>query len=90
MSRSDEVRARYEAELAVAELEDQLVALKGDVERCGECGRRTSSDSPELRAAKLQLRDARQAFRQARENGAVVNPATVEVTSEVLSPGGEQ
>jgi len=89
VARADELRAAYEAELAVVELEDQLAAAKATVERCGECGRRTSADAPELRDLKQELRDARQRFRETREGGAVAQPATIEVVSALPAPGGE-
>lgn len=54
MSRADEIRARSEAEIAVAELEDRLIAAK-------EAGEDTES-------LKLDLRQARQSFRELREN----------------------
>lgn len=69
MSRAEEVRARYEAELAVADLEDRLVAAK----EAGE----------PLAELKLELRAARQEYRLQREGAATVNPATVEVSAEV-------
>lgn len=89
MARADELRAAYEAELAVVELEDQLAAAKATVERCGECGRRTSVDPPELADLKRRVREARQAFRATREGAVVVQPATVEVTAGLPAPGGE-
>lgn len=89
MSRVDDLRAAYEAELAVAELEDQLVAAKATVERCGECGRRTSVDPPELRDLKTQVRQARRGLRELREGGATASPSTVEVATELPAAGGE-
>lgn len=89
MSRADDLRATYEAELAVVELEDQLAAAKATVERCGGCGRRTSVDPPELRDLKRELRLKRQQFRETREGSAVAQPATIEVTSALPAPGGE-
>lgn len=89
MSRADELRARYEAEAAVLEAEDALAAAKATVDRCTECGRRKSADSPELRDVKLRLREARRAFREQREGAATVQPATIEVTSTVPGPGGD-
>lgn len=69
MSRADEIRAKAEAEIAVAELEDQLLAAK------------ESGDVPaEL---KLELREARRTFRELRESDAVASPATVSAAAEV-------
>lgn len=73
MSRVEELRAKYEAELAVAELEDRLVAMKADPD----------ADPGELRDLKLQLREARRKFRTLRAGDAAVNPATVEATTSV-------
>lgn len=86
MSRADDLRDAHEAELAVVELEDELVRLKG-LKR---------PDPEKVRETKLALREARQAFRELRAGGpvapgdAVVSPATVEATAGVASPGGEQ
>lgn len=74
MSRAEQIRARYEAELEVAELEDELVAAK----EAGEVPR-------EL---KLQLREARRQFRLERAGSAQVSPATVEVVAGVEEIGG--
>ena len=69
MSRADDIRARADAEIAVAELEEQLLAAKetGDV----------PAD------LKHDLRAARQAFRQLREGDAVAAPETITATAEV-------
>lgn len=69
MSRADDLRARYEAELAVLDLEDSLIAAKqaGDTDRIAE--------------VKVALREARASFRAMR--GAVVDPATIEASAEV-------
>ena len=56
MSRADDLRAALEAELAVVELEDELVHLKG----------LKKQDQAKLREAKLALREARQAYREQR------------------------
>lgn len=69
MSRADDIRARAEAEIAVAELEDRLVEAK-------EAG----DDVEDL---KLELREARRAFREYREGDASVNPAAVSAAAEV-------
>lgn len=74
MSRAEQIRARYEAELEVAELEDELVAAK------------ESGEVP--RELKLQLREARRQFRLERAGSAQVSPATVEVTAGVNEIGG--
>ena len=70
MSRAEEVRARYEAELAVAELEEQLLAAKD-----------AGGDVP--RELKDQLREARRVFREMRSGDAAVNPSTIEAIAEV-------
>jgi len=56
MGKADELKARYAEEIALAELEDQLVALK---EKPG--------DGKKLRQVKEQLRAARYEQRTARE-----------------------
>lgn len=65
MSRADDVRAAYAAELALAEAEDQLVRLK------------ESGDAEALAEHKRQLRGMRQAFREERAGSAVAQPETV-------------
>lgn len=73
MSRADELRA----ELAVAELEEQLVAAKdaGDV---------PAELKRELRAARQAHREMREAAAAELEDGdAVASPATIAVTAEV-------
>jgi len=74
VSRADELRARYEAEMAVLELEDQLLAAKedGDVSR----------------DLKLELREARRVFREQRAGDAKASPDTIETTAAVEQPGG--
>ena len=86
MSRADQLRA----ELALAELEDELVAAKGKVERCEKCGRRVTHDSPDLADLKARVRQARYEARLEREGGATANPATVQVKSSVNKPGGSR
>ena len=76
MSRADDLRAALEAELAVVELEEQLVHLKG----------LKKPDQAKLREAKLALREARQAYREQRagevaEGDAAANPDTVTATA---------
>lgn len=67
MSRADEIRARADAEIRVAELEDALLTAKAD------------GDVPaEL---KLELREARRAHRELREGDAVAAPEAI--TTEV-------
>lgn len=73
MSRADEVRDRYEAELAVAELEDEFVAAK-------EAGEAT----PEM---KDRLREARREFRLRREGDAAAATSTIQTVSGIESPG---
>jgi hypothetical protein len=75
MSRADEVRARFDAELAVVELEEELVALK------------ESGDADALADCKLRLREARQAWRELRAGDAVVTPSTIETTAGVQEVG---
>lgn len=73
MARVDELRARYEAEMRVAELEEQLLAAK--------------ESGPAPRDLKLELRAAREAFRRLRDGepvpDGVARPATVEVAGGV-------
>lgn len=78
MGRVDDLRARMNHELAVAQLEDDLVGLK-------EAG----ADPDVVRDTKLRLREARQAFRHQREKAAAATPPTLETTSAVTTmPGG--
>jgi hypothetical protein len=68
MSRAEELRALFEAELAVAELEEQLVAAK-------------DTDDGPTRELKLELRAARERFRRLRSGEpveGVATPATIE------------
>jgi hypothetical protein len=82
MGRADELRA----ELAAAELEERLVALKAD----------PKADPDEVQQAKYALRDARRVFRQAREaappetaaGDAVARPEPVKAKTSVKRPGG--
>jgi len=69
MSRADEIRARAEAEIAVAELEEKLLAAKEDGEVTQEL--------------KLELREARRAHREMREGDATTAPAAVSATADV-------
>lgn len=69
MSRADEIRARSDAEIAVAELEDQLISAK-------EAGEDTEG-------LKLELREARRAFRELRQVDAVAEPGTIAASTEV-------
>lgn len=86
MGRAGDLRARQEAELAVVELEDRLLDLKADPE----------ADPAELAQAKLDLREARRAFRELREaappeaagGAAVARPVTVKASTSVKRPGG--
>jgi len=73
----------------VAELEDELVRLKG-LKRPNE---------EKLRETKTALREARQRFRELRaglpitsdqwDGSAIATPATVEATARATRPGGE-
>jgi len=56
MGKADDLKARYAEEIAIAELEDQLVALKAE-----------PGDGKKLRQVKDQLRAARYEQRTARE-----------------------
>ena len=84
MSRADDLRDVHDAELAVVELEDELVRLK-NLKR---------PDEAKLRETKLALREARQRFRSQRSGEAaadgdgVASPATVEATARSNSVGG--
>lgn len=69
MSRVDEIRAKYEAELAIAELEDELLE-----------GKLTGA---ELSDVKARLREARRVFRLQREGDAAASPETIQVTATV-------
>ena len=78
MSRADDLRAALEAELAVVELEDELVKLKAA----------KKTDQARLREAKLDLREARRAYRELRagevaEGDAAANPDTVNASASV-------
>ena len=76
MSRADEVRAAYAAELALAEAEDQLVQLK------------ESGDAAALVEHKRQLRAMRQAFREERAGSAAVQPGAVGAVAGVADVEG--
>ena len=78
MSRADDLRAALESELAVVELEDELVRLKG----------LKKQDQARLRTVKNDLRDARQRFREVRggelaEGDAAAQPDTVNASASV-------
>lgn len=81
MSRADELRAQYEAELAVAELEEELAAAKDTAE----------GPSREL---KERLREARRVFREQRagapvaDGDAVANPEPARATARTRKSGG--
>lgn len=86
MGRAEQLRA----ELAVAELEEELVAVKGDPD----------ADPAQLQATKYALRDARQAFRTLRDGtppedaieatgDGVARPATIRAKAGVKRPGGD-
>lgn len=95
MSRSDQLRAQLEAEAEVLDLEEALEASKAEPEVCKKCGQKVHQDSSDdQRDLKDRLRAARQRFRDLRDGvaaadgDAVANPATVETTAGVESPGG--
>jgi hypothetical protein len=69
MSRADEIRARADAEIAVAELEDQLLAAKA-----------AGQDPP--REVKDRLREARRVYRELTAGSGTANPDTVTATTE--------
>jgi hypothetical protein len=85
VGRADDLRAGHDAELAVVELEDELVRLKG----------LKKPDQAKLRETKLALREARQRFREQRSGqpaasgDGVASPATVEATARSTSLGGD-
>jgi exonuclease VII small subunit len=69
MSRAEELRERHEAELAVVELEEALLAAK---------------DSGEVpRELKEALREARQHFRDLRAGDASASPGTIESVTDL-------
>jgi len=78
LSRADELKALHAAELAVVELEDQLVAAK-------------AGGGENLAEVKAKLRQARQQYRELRTaegadpdaGDAVAHPATVDVVGGV-------
>lgn len=72
MSRLDELRARFEAEARVLELEEQLIAAK--------------EEGGDLSDLKHELRQARQEFRQSRDTG--TRPDVIETVAAVDSVGG--
>jgi hypothetical protein len=59
MGKADDLKARYGAEIALAELEDELARLKSE-----------PGDGKKLRKVKAQLREARHEQRTAREGNA--------------------
>ena len=64
MANGDELRAQ----LAVVELEEQLVKAKGERKRCSKCGRlELTKPDAKLTALKHKLREARRVARLARE-----------------------
>jgi hypothetical protein len=75
MSRADDVRAAYAAELALAEAEDQLVRLK------------ESGTPEELADQKHQVRELRRAFREERSGASTAAPETVSLTVGVGEVG---
>jgi hypothetical protein len=77
MSRADEVRAAFAAELALAEAEDRLIQLK------------ESGTPEELAEHKLHVRGMRRAFREERAGAATASPATIDTVTDLRSPGGE-
>jgi hypothetical protein len=89
MGRAAELRALRDAEIRVAELEEQLVTEKKDDS--------VAWDSEQFKATKDALREARREYRTLRDsqpaeiaNGdATVQPATIETTAVVKKPGGK-
>jgi hypothetical protein len=85
VGRADDLRDAHDAELAVVELEDELVRLKG-LKR---------QDQAKLRETKDRLREARDRFRAQRSGepaapgDAVARPATVEATARATDLGGD-
>jgi hypothetical protein len=85
VGRADDLRDAHDAELAVVELEDELVRQKG-LKR---------PDQAKLRETKLALRVARQRFRAQRSGDAaepgdaVAAPATVEATARATDLGAD-
>jgi hypothetical protein len=78
VSRADDLRAALESELAVVELEDELVRLKG-LKR---------QDQARLRQVKNDLREARRRYREIREGevaegDAAAQPDTVNAAAAV-------
>ena len=65
MSRADDLRAQFEADIKIADLEDELERLKG--ERNLDPG---AEDDPELRRVKNELVEARVAAWEASEAAA--------------------
>ena len=70
MSRADDLKAQYEAEIKIAELEDELERLKG--ERNLDPG---AEDDPELRRVKNELLEARAAASTHAERAEAEEPA---------------
>lgn len=70
MGRAEGLRARHEAELRVAELEDALADAK-------------DSDDGPSRELKLDLREARRAFRELRAGDAAPSPGAVRAAASV-------
>lgn len=94
MSRSDELRAQLEAEIAVMELEEELAASKAAPEVCKKCGQKIhQAATGDQRDLKERLREARQRFRDLRagapaaEGDAVASPGSVDASAGVPSPG---
>ena len=73
MSRADDLRERFEAELTVIELEDKLSGLKSA----------KKVDQEALRDVKLELREARRVWRELRAGAVEVSPSVIDTAATV-------
>jgi hypothetical protein len=94
VSRSDELRAQLEAELAMVELEEEFLATKAAPEVCKKCGQKIHQDpGDDQRDLKERLRAARQRYRDLRagvpagEGDAVASPGSVDASANVEGVG---
>lgn len=76
MGRAEDIRAKYEAELALAEAEDRLIDAKAK----GITGEK-------WRVIKDELRAQRQSFREQHAGDATASPATVAAKATVKKVG---
>lgn len=89
MGRADKLRARQEAELAMVELEDELLAHKDDPDRPNE-GKQYQDLKLKLRRARFQYRTLRDAEPPEETGGhATVRPAPIKASAGVKRPGGK-